>query len=673
MYFKLALNNVKKSFKDYTIYFLTLTFAVCIFYSFNSLGSQQAMLSLSKNQGNMLDMLTNIMSALSIFVSVVLAFLIIYANNFLIRKRKKELGIYMILGMSKRKISSILLCETLIIGFASLIVGLLLGIALSQVLSIITAKLFVLNIEKYTFVFSVDATLKTLLYFGIIFIVVMLFNTLVISKYKLIDLLNARKKSENLKIKNAYVSVILFIISIISLGVAYNIILKNGLTSPSPFLISIVLGCIGTLLFFMSLSGFILKVVQSNKKIYLKNLNMFILRQINSKINTAYISMTIICLMLFFTIAMLSSGFSFKYALEYNLKSHTPFDASIYTYTEKINNPNAIDLKYVLKESGLNLDDYSNRYNTITKYDSDINTKNFLLEYADPKFKNQFDSMYADSAKIISINDLNNNLKLQGKKTYTLNDNETMLICNFDIFKSTLENFILQTNNITLNNENYKIKDKKVYNFSLMTTMTSTPDIIFVVPKNHTKNLPISETILNINFNDNVNLNTIEKNLEPILYKHININNNEIFLIGLTRELIYIQNNGLSTLVIYIGIYLGLIFLLTSAAVLALQQLSEAADNSYRYSILRKIGVSKKMINKSILIQIFIYFMLPLSLAIIHSIIGINVASDVINIFGGSYDILIPSLITALIICIIYGGYFIATYVGCKNMIKDNK
>ena len=216
---KLSLSNIKKSFKDYAIYFITLILGVCIFYIFNSMDSQTAMLTLNSRQLEMTNLLTEVLSYVSVFVSFILGFLIIYASRFLIKKRNKEFGIYMTLGMSKRKISVILLIETLIIGLISLIVGLALGVMLSQVTSVFVARLFEANMEKFAFNFSKAAMIKTVIYFGIIYLIVMVFNTIIISKNKLINLLNASKKSESIKIKNPYVCVILFIISVVMFGI----------------------------------------------------------------------------------------------------------------------------------------------------------------------------------------------------------------------------------------------------------------------------------------------------------------------------------------------------------------------------------------------------------------------------------------------------------------------
>ena len=124
MLFKLSFKNIIKSIKDYAIYFFTLTLGVGIFYVFNALDSQTAMLNLNASTKMIAKTLVSILSGVSIFVSIILAFLIIYASRFLIKRRNKEFGIYLTLGMSKRKISIILFLETLFIGIISLVVGL---------------------------------------------------------------------------------------------------------------------------------------------------------------------------------------------------------------------------------------------------------------------------------------------------------------------------------------------------------------------------------------------------------------------------------------------------------------------------------------------------------------------------------------------------------------------
>ena len=333
MLYKLSIKNIKKSFKDYAIYFTTLILGVCIFYIFNSMDSQTAMLAVSSRQGEVINLLVQLLSAVSVFVSLILGFLIIYASIFLIKKRNKEFGIYMTLGMSKRKISLILLIETFIIGLISLGVGLLLGIVVSQITSIFIANMFEANMTQFTFNISKNAIIKTMLYFGIIYFIVMIFNTIIVNKNKLINLLQASKRGENIKIKKPIVCIIIFIISIILLGTSYYMVTGgvNKLVQHdvSILLVPIGMGVVGTLLFFYSLSGMILKILTKIPKLYYSKLNTFVFKQINSKINTMVISISIICLMLFVTFCLLSSALTVKNYFNDSIKKFAPVDIEI--------------------------------------------------------------------------------------------------------------------------------------------------------------------------------------------------------------------------------------------------------------------------------------------------------------------------------------------------------
>ncbi|HBG3965891.1 TPA: FtsX-like permease family protein [Clostridioides difficile] len=222
MYSKIAIKNVRKSFKDYSIYFLTLTLVICIFYSFNSMESQKALMEMSTSKKPDLEMFKNMISYISVFVSAILCTLILYINNLLIKKRNKKLGIYMTLGMGKIEMSKILVFETIIVGIVSLVSGLILGLLVSQGLLILLLKLFEFNMSEYSLVISIPAIIKTIVYFGIIFLLVMIFNIYLISKYKMIDLLIVERKTEDIKFKNPFVYMITFVSCFIFLFTVYN-------------------------------------------------------------------------------------------------------------------------------------------------------------------------------------------------------------------------------------------------------------------------------------------------------------------------------------------------------------------------------------------------------------------------------------------------------------------
>ena len=196
MYFKLAIRNLRGSFRDYTIYFFTLVFGVCIFYTFNAIESQSILMELDEMQKNAFNLADQFIGIVSVFIAFVLGFLIIYANNYLIKRRKKEFGIYMTLGVEKGSLSKLVFLETFIIGLLSLVVGIILGVLLSQGMSVFTAKMFRVSFTKFEFVFSSGSFIKTILCFALIYIVVLIFNSISIRKIKLVDLLIASKKNE---------------------------------------------------------------------------------------------------------------------------------------------------------------------------------------------------------------------------------------------------------------------------------------------------------------------------------------------------------------------------------------------------------------------------------------------------------------------------------------------
>ncbi|UUR84754.1 ABC transporter permease [Clostridium perfringens] len=676
MYFKIALNNVRKSFKDYSIYFLTLTLGVCIFYAFNSIGDQKSFLELGKRQAEYIKVLQRLISGISVFISCVLGGLILYANNFLVKKRKKELSIYMTLGMGKNKISKILTYETALVGIISLVVGLGIGIIVSQGISAFASKLFEVSLSNYKFLLSTDAILKTVLYFGIIFILVMIFNTFVISKYKLIDMLTAAKKNEDIKIKNPILTAIIFFISLGLLGVAYKLVIKVGLNpTDRMFLVSIVLGILGTLLLFFSLAGFVLYVLQRNKNVYLKGLNIFVLRQMNSKINTNFLSMTVICLMLFLTISTLATGLSFKNALEKGLENTTPFDASATYYIDEDSKIKTAEES--IKELGFKF----NPEDKIVSYNEykleKTNLESLLNKNAEGKNKKEIvEAMTYKGTNAISISSYNDIRALSGEKSLSLANNEVLISSNLGEVENTLKNILKNNEKIEIDGKEYKIANNaligegKVIKEAFESTGMTNNFFTLIVPDNIVSNLKPIANKININFPKNSNE---EERVQKLFneYRDGVVDSSKYgFVNGYTKARIYEDNNGMTNIVLFIGIYLGVIFLISSTAVLALQQLSEASDSIDRYKSLRRIGVSQKMINKSIFTQVSIYFGLPLVVALVHSVVAIKVVNGFLTMFNRP-DIGVSSLVTALIMVIVYGGYFYATYTGYKSTVKN--
>lgn len=684
MLFKLSIKNITKSIKDYAIYFFTLVLGVAIFYVFNAIDSQTVMLNVSSSTSEIIRLMTTILGGVSVFVSFILGFLIIYASRFLIKRRNKEFGIYLTLGMSKRKISLILFFETLIIGVISLGVGLALGIVLSQLMSILVANMFEADLTKFQFTFSSSAALKTLLYFSIMYLIVMIFNTIIVNKCKLIDLLHGNKKSEKVKLKNPIICTIVFIIAVIALSYAYYLVTDGFGTSPlmntiSGILIPIALGCVSTFLIFWSLSGLILKIVMHLKKYYYKGLNSFTIRQISSKINTTIFSMTIICLMLFFTICIFSSALSIKNSLSGNLKDLAPVDIQFSKLQQLSDEEEESFSKDIIEDYNTTVKDTLQRLD-VYKYLKevvDINTYRVEEITLKDSFGDQIEQIgkdypllaYQDKETLIKLSDYNRLAKLYNKKELTLKDNEYVIIANYKMM-ADIRNIALKNNTkLTINSKNYYPKYQECQDGIIELSGSATNTGVIILPDNALEGIHPYKNILAANYQ--ADTKEEKENVEDIVNTIINNHFNKDTLLSYNTKIdIYESSIGLGAMVTFVGLYLGIIFLISSAAILALKELSESTDNKERFNMLRKIGTDDKMINKALFNQIAVFFLFPLLLAIIHSIFGIEFANYILKTMG-TESLLSSIILTAVFLVVIYGGYFLVTYYCSKTIIKE--
>ena len=335
MLVRLALGNVRKSVSDFGVYFLTVMLGVAVFYAFNSMTAQQGVLAFSETQDRMFDLLGMVIGGVSAFVALVLVFLVVYASRFLIRRRKKEFGLYLMLGMRTGDVVRIVAVESLIVGAASLLAGLALGFALSQLLLWVTSALFQAGVAEaagFAFVFSADALAQTAAVFVAIFAVAAVLNARTVARARLIDLLHAARQGEDMKLTSLPLSLALFAVAVALIGASYKLLMDNGLAEPSPeFAAATVLVCVGTALFFYALSGFLLKLVQLVRPLYLRGLNMFTLRQLNAKVNTTFASLSVVCLVLFLAITSVCGGIGIRGALVGAIEASTAYSATVST------------------------------------------------------------------------------------------------------------------------------------------------------------------------------------------------------------------------------------------------------------------------------------------------------------------------------------------------------
>ena len=611
MFCKLAFRNVRRSVKDYLIYFLTLTLGVCLFYTFNALESQPAMQFLQASSSYLAEAIILWVQILSVFVAVVLAGLILYANTFLLRRRKKELATYLLLGLPLSRVSLVLFLETLMIGVFSLASGLVLGLFASQGLSALTISMFRIQYQPLRFVFDPSAALFTTLCFGLMFLVVMAFNQAAVSRQRLIDLINAGRKNEVLRQRPLWFSVALFLLGVLFLLAAYALLLIRGmLIIDLLFWAMLALGTLGTLLVFRGFSGFVLRLCQGRPSFYYKGLNAFVLRQWSGRIHSSYLSMTVICILLLLAIGATACSVGLNAAIEDSTDTAAPYDITIQNYA---GDTVIADLPALLAENGFDVETRLSGY------------VDYLLYYNDPLVTGVSDQ---DAFAAVGWSDYNALMALQGQPA--LEELSAPVPCTVPIYSD----------------------------YSGMISGC------IIVPDQMAQQLSPRRQILVGNYAGQAQeTEALFLQAFPGLYAY-----EELSVTQATALQLYAENMGSKMLVLFIGLYLGVVFLLASAAVLALQQLSQAADNVERYRILARLGVERKQRSRSVVAQVALAFGLPLALAVVHAVVGMKAANDVI-LQVGKVDTVWSSAVTAAFLVLIYGAYFLATCWGSTRIV----
>lgn len=755
MLFKMALKNIRKSIRDYAIYFFTLIIGVSVFYVFNAIEDQTAYMIVSNDTRRMASILGTVISSLSVFVAVVLGLLIVFASRFLMKRRNREFATYMLLGMSKGKIAVIMFFETMMIGAISLVVGMILGIGLSQLMSALVVRLFRADMNAFRFIVSSGAIIKTIIYFALIYLMVIVFDTVIVGKTRLINLINASKKNEKIKLKNPALCTVIFIAAAVVLGIAYHMVLKpeHGIAELqiSTLIIAIVLGAVSTFFIFWSVSGLLLRLLMSMRKLYFKKLNSFTVRQLSSVVNTMVFSMSIICLLLFFTISGFSAAFSLRNTLNKNLKKYCRNDVDIRVGT-------AEDVGMIMdgRSLGLSDDEYGQYYEPdyllidyygsvdpdfiegktpyeiweeagngrdegldkaamcmemINKHDyfgrheqnfaqifenysivSIYNAPGFCIrdslgdsfeklsaEHPDAQFR---DTDYMD---IITVSDYNKMAEIKNYKKKELGDDEYFILANTPEILKYYEEALKNETQVTIYGKTLRPKYEKCVFGTMMNESGAYNLGVLVVPDHCIEGAGVKAIlrgkILSGTYNKKSGKSAEELDREidvlvgesdPELVTDPEMLLSEGWYVIAFLNAIYQDSIGFGAIATFLSLYLGIVFLITSAVILALKALSDAADSYERYEMLRRIGADEKDINGSIFRQQGIFFILPMLLAVFHSIFGIQFINKTLVIFG-EYHILGSIVFTALLIGLIYGGYFIITYLYSRQIIKGRR
>lgn len=619
MFAKLAVRNVRRSVRDYSIYFLTLLFGVCVFYVFNSLQGQPVIQILRLSQGAIVEGILIYMGLFSVFVAVVLAGLILYANHFMLKRRKKELATYLLLGLPQSKLSLMLFLETLVIGLLALAAGVGLGVLAAHGLSQLMIRLFGLPYPDLAFQFQWDAVGKTALCFGAMFLVVMVFNQVSVARQRLAELMSAGRKNEVLKQRPLWFSVLVFLLGLVLIGAAYFLLLTRGLLRfDALWLLMLALGSVGTVFFFRGFSGFVLQLCQKNEKLYFKGLNMFVLRQWSGRIHSTYLSMTVVCLLLLLAIGATACTIGMNDAISKSTDGSAPYDMTVTNYQWEEDGLQPADLTGLLRGGGLDVDGLAG-FAEFTVYQAD------------------------NGDAVIRRSDYNALMALQGGPG--LEETSVPSIQDDQLFNTWGSGYTVQTAPDVYEPGYWVVEDSAVEGLPLLGQY-------FV------GNYPAGADVLAWDQAVNAALEAVASD--------------DLSLGADLRQDYYLEELGTKVLVLFIGVYLGIVFLITAAAILALQQLSQAADNVVQYGILLRLGAEERMRSRAVLFQVFLAFFLPLALAVVHAVVGMTAANAVIfEVSRGQLDTVASSFVTAGLILLIYGAYFLLTFFSSRRILRE--
>lgn len=700
---KLAFRNVRRAGRDYAIYFITIALGVSLFYAFNAVHSQTVLFdALSADSIRMITLLNMLIGMFSVVVTVVLGFLVVYASRFLIRRRRREFGTYLLLGMSAGRVSRVLLYETILVGLGSLAAGLALGIAISQGLSFATAALMGTTMTKYRFIVSGDAILFTILCFAAIFAVSALVDVVYIRRCKLISLLSTRETNEHGSVERIPLRVAGFIAAVALLACAYWQLAINGMQMiDGHFWAATALMLLGTFLFFWSVSGFAIFALTHAKGLYLKNIRMFTVRQIASKINTAFVSMAVVCVMLFFALTTASIGMGLLELFAGNIEQTTRYDATIVASSSIFDNIGTDWQNEYLRYDGdiaACLASRTNAWNTAVRESAqvdlwygDVKYQELLSQIPDVERLQDADTLErirATDIQVVSLSQYNASCALIGEQGIRLADDEFAVdntIVGFDDLGRAIsdQNVWLDMTGTTLHGYG------SLQCVPLDNTAMSDVGLIIIVSDEIADDLRVPGSFpylsyLNVAYHGDraqgdKDLATVLAEAAPLPEGSIPYSNsiedqfhkdawpvsNVYTGLSMTE-----QASGLRMVIAFLALYIGFVMLVATAAVLAIQQLSETADSLQRYRRLFDLGCDLRRIFGSLRAQTTVYFCAPLVLAACHTICAVLVISGTLfSELGVDPTGLIG--IAAGSIAGIYAAYLVTTYLLSKSIVRS--
>lgn len=721
---KLAWGNVRRAGRDYLVYLLTLTLGVTVFYAFNTISMQVDIAGIDEK--GLAQVMGSMLGDLTYFLAGVMAFLMVYANNFIMKRRKKEFGLYQVLGMGRGRVATIMALETVIVSVVAFVAGIVLGVGLSQLMTFFTASLFKTQIANFHFFFSMHAFNLTLACMLVMFVLTLLLNLRAVRRTKLIELMGAERRNESIKTRNPWIAIAIFAVGAVLVGVAYYRLLRDGfpLTATdsklqeamNQFGITTAMVTVGTFALFWGLSGMLIKLLQSLRGVYWRGLNMFTVRQLAAKVNTVCFSMGVIAMLLFLAITSVTCGMSIANVMNENLERYNPVDVSqtyvYYTpetldYYKEYVNPSEAD-RMVLADATVDLyaawhgerksadnnDEAGKKVNIADVAGEHVQIDSYLsytLGGSDPsvtagemckamgeKLPKALEGSNADAMGlyVTPASQYNKLRQMMGEEPVSIGRDQYLLTCDMggelgDLYTK----YMAGGHALTLGGHELKpATDKSDEDTAAIanSAMGSNPGTVVVADELLSQlNLqPYSSNLL-VNYKQGTDTTEADESIKYTLLDNLLVDGKEPGSWGvfITRSEMYTQAAQMNGMISYLAIYIGFVLVVACAAILSIQQLSNVADGSRSYRVLAQIGCDDRQIRHSVMAQQAVFFLFPLAVGLAHSFVALKVIIELVSIFG-SMSIGGTVGLTCAIFLAAYGGYFLVTYLMSTGMVQ---
>ena len=722
---KLAWGNVRRAGRDYLVYLLTLTLGVTVFYAFNTISMQVDIAGIDEE--GLAQVMGSMLGYLTYFLAGVMAFLMVYANNFIMKRRKKEFGLYQVLGMGRGRVATIMALETVIVSVVAFVAGIVLGVGLSQLMTFFTASLFKTQIANFHFFFSVHAFNLTLACMLVMFVLTLLLNLRAVRRTKLIELMGAERRNESIKTRNPWIAIAIFAVGVVLVGVAYYRLLRDGfpLTATdsklqeamNQFGITTAMVTVGTFALFWGLSGMLIKLLQSLRGVYWRGLNMFIVRQLAAKVNTVCFSMGVIAMLLFLAITSVTCGMSIANVMNENLERYNPVDVSqmyvyytpdTFDYYKGYVNPSDEADRMALADTTVDLypawhgkgksadsnDETGKKVNIADVAGEHVQIDSYLsypLGGSDPsvtpsemcktmgeKLPKAFGGSNADTMGLFvtPASQYNKLRQMMGEEPVSIGRDQYLLTCDMggelvDLYTK----YMAGGHALTLGGHTLKpATDKSDEDTAAIanSAMGSNPGTVVVADELLSQlNLqPYSSSLL-VNYKQGMDTTEADESIKYTLLDNLLVDGKEPGFWGafITRSEMYTQAAQMNGLISYLAIYIGFVLVVACAAILSIQQLSNVADGSRSYRVLAQIGCDDRQIRHSVMAQQAVFFLFPLAVGLAHSFVALKVIIELVSIFG-NMSIGGTVGLTCAIFLAAYGGYFLVTYLMSTGMVR---